>query len=231
MNNNIMDATYVDIVNEEESTVKANKLIFYRIIKRIFDILCACLGIILMAPITILVKISYMLSGDFKSIFFVQKRIGKNGKEFYLYKYRTMVQGADEILFKLLKEDKKLAKEYKINKKLKNDPRITKIGKILRRTSLDELPQFYNVLYGDMTVIGNRPYLPREKEDMGEYFDVIVQTKPGLTGYWQTAGRSKTTFNKRLELESFYSNHCGLRMDLRIFFLTFTTVLFGKGAN
>ena len=231
MNNGTINATYVDIVNEEKSTIDEKKLIFYRIIKRVFDIICACLGIIFMVPVTILVKICYMLSGDFKSIFFVQKRIGKNGKEFYLYKYRTMVPNADAILFKLLKENKKLAKEYKINKKLKNDPRITKMGRILRRTSIDELPQCYNVLYGDMAIIGNRPYLPREKEDMGEYFEQIVKTKPGLTGYWQTAGRSKTTFKKRLELESFYSNNCGIRMDLKIFFLTFSVVLFGKGAK
>ena len=230
MNNNIIDATYV-VDKKNKSTTKENKLIFYRVIKRVFDIFCACLGIILMVPVTVLVKICYMLSGDFHSIFFVQKRIGKNGKEFYLYKYRTMVPNADEILFKLLKENKEMDEEYRINKKLKNDPRITKMGKILRKTSLDELPQCYNILYNDMTVIGNRPYLPREKEDMGRYFDIIVKTKPGLTGYWQTAGRSKTTFKKRLELESYYSNNYGFKMDIKIFFLTFTTVLFGKGAK
>ena len=228
MNNGV---SYMDIDDNVKSTIKEKKLIFYRVIKRTFDIFCAILGIIMMVPVTVLVKICYVLSGDFNTIFFVQNRIGKNGKEFRLFKFRTMVPNADEILFKMLKENEEMAKEYKINKKLKNDPRITKMGRILRKTSLDELPQCYNILYNDMTVIGNRPYLPREKEDMGKYFDTIVQTKPGLTGYWQTAGRSKTTFQRRLELESFYSTHYGFKMDLKIFLLTFSVVLFGKGAK
>jgi undecaprenyl-phosphate galactose phosphotransferase len=120
-----------------------------------------------------------------------------------------------------------MAKEYKINKKLSNDPRITKMGRILRKTSLDELPQCYNILYGDMSVIGNRPYLPREKEDMGKYFDSIVKTKPGLTGYWQTNGRSDASFAKRVELESYYSHHRSFKLDLQIFFRTFGVVFRG----
>ncbi len=233
MNNNVLDATNIDVVSEEiESTnIKEKKLIFYCIIKRIFDLFCSIFGIILMIPIALIVKISYMVTGDFHSIFFTQKRIGKNGKEFNFYKFRTMVPNADEVLFKLLKKNKKLAKEYKLNKKLKNDPRITKMGNLLRRVSLDELPQVINILKGDMAVIGNRPYLPREKEDMGEYFDTIVKTKPGLTGYWQVSGRSDVSFKRRLELESFYSENRSLKLDIKIFFLTFSVVLFGKGAK
>lgn len=202
----------------------------YLFVKRVFDIICAVIGCLLMLPIAIIVKISYMLTGDFKSIFLVQDRIGKDGKEFKFYKFRSMVPNADEILFKMLKEDKEIAKEYKINKKLKNDPRITKVGKILRRTSLDELPQLFNVLKGDMSLIGNRPYLPREKEDIGDYFDEIVKTKPGITGYWQVSGRKNATFERRLELEKFYSNNYSLKMDIKIFFKTFKAVLGGHGA-
>ena len=233
MDNNVLDATSVEVASEEiESTeIKENKLIFYSIIKRIFDLFCSIIGIVLMIPIALVVKISYMLTGDFHSIFFTQKRIGKGGKEFNFYKFRTMVPNADEVLFKLLKQNKKLAKEYKVNKKLKHDPRVTKMGKLLRKVSLDELPQVFNILKGDMAVIGNRPYLPREKDDMGDYFKTIVKTKPGLTGYWQVSGRSDVSFQKRLELESYYSLHRGLKMDLRIFFLTFSVVLFGKGAK
>ena len=162
------------------------KMAIYNIIKRLFDIFCALLGIILLIPTYIFVKIAYMVTGDFSKVIFKQKRYGKNGKEFNFYKFRSMVKNADEILYKLMEEDKELAKEYKKNKKLKNDPRITKVGKFIRRTSLDELPQFINVLKGDMSLIGNRPYLPREKEDMGEYFDDVLKTKPGLTGYCET---------------------------------------------
>ena len=200
-------------------------------IKRLFDIICALIGLVFLLPVALLVKISYMLTGDFKSIFFSQKRIGKNGKEFNFYKFRSMIQNADQVLEQMLKEDKNLAKEYKINKKLKNDPRITKAGKILRKSSLDELPQIINILFGQMSVIGNRPYLPREKKDMGKYFNTILKTKPGLTGYWQVSGRSDTTFNERLKLESYYSQHCGLKMDIKIFFKTFKVVLLRKGAD
>lgn len=230
MNNNIMDATYVDIVNEEESTVKENKLIFYRIIKRIFDILCACLGIILMAPITILVKISYMLSGDFKSIFFVQKRIGKNGKEFYLYKYRTMVPNAEEVLKELLKQ-KKYKKEWEKNQKFDNDPRITKIGKILRKTSLDELPQMYNILYNDMSMIGPRPLVRGELDSHKGNHEIYESVKPGITGWWASHGRSATTYEERLELEYFYVKNRGLFLDIKCVFDTIKAVITKSGAK
>ena len=142
-----------------------------------------------------------------------------------------MVPNADDVLFELLKKDKKLAKEYKINKKLKNDPRITKMGKHLRNSSLDELPQLINVLKGDMSLVGNRPYLPREQEDMGEYFDDIIKTKPGLTGYWQVSGRSDTSFDYRLKLEKYYSNNYSLLFDIKILLSTVRVVLLKKGAK
>lgn len=203
----------------------------YLFVKRTVDIICGIIGLLILIPISILIKIVSVLNGDFGSIFFTQSRIGINGKEFKFYKYRTMVPNADEKLFKLLEEDEAAAAEYKIHKKLKNDPRITKLGKILRKTSIDELPQLINVFFGDMSLIGNRPYLPREKEDMGEYFDEIVKSKPGLTGYWQVSGRSDTTFANRLNLESYYSNHMSLWMDIKIFFKTFGAVIFGHGAE
>ena len=207
------------------------KRAMYLFIKRIFDIVCSIIGIILLIPLSIIVKISYVLSGDFGPILFSQNRIGKNGKEFKLYKFRTMVPNADEVLFKLLKEDKEIAKEYKKNKKIKNDPRITKVGKILRRTSLDELPQILNVCLSQMTIVGNRPYLPREKDDMGAFFKEIVKTKPGITGHWQVSGKENSTFQKRLELESFYSKNCGLKMDIKIILKTFGAVIKGHGAE
>ena len=203
----------------------------YLAIKRTFDILIALIGLIFLIPVALIVKISYMLTGDFKTIFFSQNRIGKHGKEFKFFKFRTMVKNADEVLFKMMEENESIREEYRINKKLKNDPRITKVGKVLRKSSLDELPQVLNILFGQMSIIGNRPYLPREKEDMGTYFKDIVKTKPGLTGYWQVSGRSDCSFDQRLRLEQYYSNHCGLRMDIKIFFKTFYVVVLRKGAD
>ena len=206
------------------------KDICYLSTKRLFDILIGLIGLIILIPIILLIKIATLCSGDFNSIFFTQNRIGKNGKEFKFYKFRSMVPNADIVLFELLEKDKKLNEEYKKNKKLKNDPRITKIGKIIRRTSIDELPQLLNVLKGDMTLIGNRPYLPREKKDMGDYFYDIVKTKPGLTGYWQVSGRKDVSFQNRLKLEKYYSNNRSLKLDIKIFFKTFGAIIGGHGA-
>lgn len=219
-----------DAITLEKNKVSV-KEVGYLFIKRLFDIVCGLLGCILILPIAIVVKIAYVCDKDFSSIFYSQIRIGKNGKKFKMYKFRSMVPNVDEILFKTLEIDKVAAEEYRKNKKFKNDPRITKVGRVMRKLSIDELPQLINILKGDMSMIGNRPYLPREKDDMGEYYKDIIKTKPGLTGYWQVNGRSDTTFNERLKLESFYSNHNSLVLDIKIFFKTFQVVLFGKGAK
>ena len=220
----------INILSDTTIFCKIKRCI-YLIIKRTFDILVSLIGLLFLLPIALGVKIAYMLTGDFKSIFFVQDRIGKHGKTFKFFKFRTMVPNADEVLFKTLELDPKLMEEYTINKKLKDDPRITKAGKVIRRYSIDELPQLINIFLGDMSLIGNRPYLPREKKDMGDSFDTIVSTKPGLTGYWQVSGRSDVTFKKRLELEEYYSNHSGFRIDIKVFFKTFSAVIGTKGAK
>ena len=222
----------VNVLSRDDVTMffKIKRGIYF-VSKRIFDVLVSIIGLVLLLPISIIIKISYVLSGDFKSIFFTQDRIGKDGKLFKLYKFRSMVPNADEVLEQTLKMDKVLAEEYRINKKLKDDPRITKMGKIIRKLSIDELPQFINIFLGHMSLIGNRPYLPREKEDMGKFYQDIVKTKPGLTGWWQVSGRSDTTFKKRLELEKYYSEHAGFKIDVKIFFKTFLVVLGRKGAE
>ena len=204
---------------------------FYHISKRLFDIIFSFIGLIFLIPITIILKIAYMCTGDFHRIFFVQERIGKNGKIFKFYKFRSMVPNADEVLFRTMELDKIIAEEYQKNKKLKHDPRITKMGKFIRSTSIDELPQLINIFLGHMSFVGNRPYLPREKKDMGKYYEDIIKTKPGLTGYWQVNGRSKTTFEERLELEKYYSNNASLKLDIKIFLKTFKVVLFKIGAR
>lgn len=202
----------------------------YLFLKRVVDIIGGLVGLIILIPLTIIIKIATMATGDFNPVLFSQKRIGKNGKEFNFYKYRSMVPNADKILFEMLEKDPEMAKEYKENKKLKDDPRITKIGRILRRTSLDELPQLINVLKGDMSLVGNRPYLPREKEDMGSFYHDIVKTKPGLTGYWQVSDRKDVSFLHRLKLEQYYSNNRSLGLDIKILFKTLKAVICGHGA-
>lgn len=202
----------------------------YLIIKRLFDIVFGILGVIALIPVSLIVFMFNVLNKDYSSVFYTHTRIGKNGKEFKLYKFRSMVPNADDLLIELLK-DEKIAVEYNANKKLKNDPRITKVGKILRKSSLDELPQFINILKGDMSLVGNRPYLPREKKDMGKYYDDIIKTKPGLTGYWQVSGRSDVSFKKRLELEQYYSNNFSLGLDIKIIFKTVKVVLKMNGAE
>ena len=218
-------------VLSDNSSIVALKNRTYNFIKRVFDILFSLIGLIVLIPCIIIIKIANMLTKDFNSVFYTQDRIGKNGKIFKLYKFRSMIPNADKVLEEMLKEDNEITREYKLNKKLKNDPRISKVGKVIRKLSIDELPQVINILKGDMSLIGNRPYLPREKKDMGKYYKEIIKTRPGLTGYWQVNGRSATTFKDRLKLESYYSKHCGLKMDIKIFFKTFKVVLFKDGAE
>ena len=196
----------------------------YRFCKRLFDIVCGLIGLVFLIPITLIVKIAYMCTGDFHRIFYVQERIGKNGKLFRIIKYRTMVVNAEEELDRLLKKNPKIRAEYKNNKKITDDPRITKAGKAVRRFSADEMPQFINVLLGQMSVVGNRPYLPKEKEDMGKYFNRIVKTKPGITGLWQVSGHNEVSFKSRVELEATYSDIAGFSTDFRIIGRTFKAV-------
>ncbi len=219
-------------MNELTATFANNfKESIYLFVKRTFDIIVGILGCLLLVPVTIVIKIINICNGDFGKVFFTQERIGKNGKLFKFYKYRSMVSDADKVLEELLANNEDLAKEYKRNKKLNNDPRITPAGKIIRKFSIDELPQFINVLNGTMSLIGNRPYLPREIPDMGESYKEIIQTKPGITGFWQVSGRNEIPFYRRLELESYYSRHYGIRMDIKIFLKTFKVVFFGRGAK
>lgn len=215
------------------TNVKLSKISehLYLGVKRLCDIVLSLIACLFLLPIMGIIKVCTLLSKDHESIFYTQNRIGKNGKLFKLYKFRSMIPNADAVLMELLESDEKIREEYNEMKKLENDPRITKVGKFLRRTSIDELPQIINILKGEMSFIGNRPYLPREKEDMMFYYNDIVKTKPGLTGYWQVNLRSRGTFEERLEMEKFYSNNYNAKMDIKIFFKTFTALLDHKSAK
>jgi len=198
--------------------------------KRIIDIIAGLIGCVILVPLTIIVWIVELFMGDKGPIFFKQERIGKNGKIFKMVKYRSMVVGADDILEEYLADHPDKAEEYKINKKLQEDPRVTKVGKFLRKTSLDEWPQFIHLLSGKMTLVGPRPYLPREKEDMGEYYKYIVKMKPGITGPWQVAGRANLTFEDRLKLDEEYCARRGNRRDIKILAKTVRKVIKREGA-
>lgn len=230
MNNDVNNISINDISENSLNFSKVKKY-SYLITKRLFDIILSLFGILFLIPLSIIIKISYILNKDYSSIFYTQTRIGKNGKEFKLYKFRSMIPNADEVLKKLMDTNTDIFNEYSKNKKLKDDPRVTKVGKFIRKTSLDEFPQFINVFKGDMSIVGNRPYLPREKEDMGNYYSDIVKTKCGIVSYWAIHGRSDVSFERRLELEKYYSNHQSLKLDIEIFFRAFSVVLLKKGAK
>lgn len=226
----IVDVFYEDVEIKEEKVEYKAKFKIYYIFKRLFDIVASLLALILLSPIFLIVAV-LIKKEDKGTAFFKQSRIGKNGKEIKIYKFRSMVMNGEQVLEKLMAENEDIRNEYLKNKKLENDPRITKIGKFIRKTSIDELPQLINVLKGDMSLVGPRPYLFREKEDMGDGYQYIVTCKPGITGYWQVNGRSDTTFEERVELEKYYSQHISAWMDIKILFKTVGVVLFGKGAK
>ena len=210
---------------------KRVKLIIEKGIKRLVDIVGGLIGVITLIPLTIIIYIARkVLHEDDGPIFYEQLRIGKNGKAFRMYKYRSMVVGADEILKEYLEKNEEARKEYKEYKKLKDDPRVTRVGNFIRKTSLDEFPQFINVLKGDMSLVGPRPYLPREKEDMGEYYTYIIKSRPGITGYWQIAGRSDVTFDDRLKMDYDYNKNSSLKNDLKILVKTVLNVMKKEGA-
>lgn len=221
------------IMDLEQQGVQRTSLreLGYRFIKRIFDIVCGLIGLICLIPLTILVKIISVCSGDHKSIFYTQKRIGKNGREFKLYKFRSMVPNADEILEQTLKMDKVRAEEWKKYQKFEHDPRITKIGNILRKTSLDEVPQFINILKGDMSMIGPRPLVPGELDLHDGNHEIYESVRPGITGWWACNGRSATTYAERLELEYYYVKNKSLWLDIKCVFKTISAILTKKGAK
>lgn len=209
---------------------KVDNLLSQKILKRLIDILGGIIGTIVLIPLTIGIAIANLICKDTGPIFYSQYRIGKNGKLFKIYKYRSMVVGADEKLKKYLEENENARKEYKKYKKLKHDPRVTKVGEFIRKTSLDEFPQFINVLKGDMSLVGPRPYLEREKEDMNGYYKYITTCKPGLTGLWQISGRSNVDFATRIDLDmQYYYNH-SLKGDIKILFKTAMKLVKREGA-
>src|SRR5574344_144737 len=223
-----MNNGYVLSVPKYESI---NTTMVYYYVKRVFDILISLIGLLILLPLTLIVKLSYLLSGDTNTVFFRHKRIGKDGKYIYLWKFRTMYPNAESSLQKILAENPELKAEWDKNQKLDHDPRVTKIGRILRKTSLDEFPQFINILKGEMSLIGPRPVIGGEIEKSGKNKAKFLSMKPGLTGYWQANGRSDTNYRNRIKLELYYVDHFSFALDIEIFFKTFFVVALQKGAQ
>ena len=203
----------------------ANKPV-YDFVKRFADIICSAIAIILLSPFFI---ISIAIKATSKGpVIFVHNRVGKNGKKIGIYKFRSMVMNAEELIKEFTPEQKA---EFQKNFKLENDPRITKIGKFLRKTSLDELPQLFNVLKGDLSLVGPRPIIQKETEIYGEYKKMLLSVKPGLTGFWAANGRSDTSYKRRRAMEIYYVKNRSLLFDIKIIFKTVISVFKGDGAK
>lgn len=198
--------------------------------KRIFDVLFSASVLILLSPLFLLIALLVTLTSRGAPIY-SHLRVGKKGKPFRCYKFRTMIRDSDLILEKILLEDRKLRKEWEATHKLKNDPRITSLGHLLRKTSLDELPQFWNVLVGDLSVVGPRPVIQEEiSRHFGEKAEKILSIRPGLTGIWQTSGRSNTCYTSRLIFDEQYVDCRSLSLDLKLIAKTIPLMIFSKDA-
>ena len=203
----------------------------YKIIKRFLDFIFAFLLIILLIPLFLIIGILIKISSK-GSIIYIQKRIGKNNTSFSCYKFRTMHPQSKYLLKKILIKNKDFKNQFSETRKIVNDPRITRFGKFLRFSSLDELPQIFNVLIGDMSFIGPRPIVKSEIKKYGKEFGKVFSIKPGISGLWQVSGRNNLSYDKRVELDINYSENINFLLDIKIFIRTIVVILFpfGKGA-
>lgn len=199
----------------------------YRGIKRILNLLCSFVGVIVLSPFFLIISLLIKVTSK-GPVFFVHERVGLNGRKFKLIKFRTMVNNAEEMIASFSPEQKK---EWEENYKLKDDPRITKIGKFLRRTSLDELPQLINILKGDMSIVGPRPVVDEELNWYGDKKDKLLSVKPGLTGWWAVNGRSNVPYPERCDLELYYVDHISFALDAIIILKTLGAIIKKDGAR
>ena len=210
---------------------------FYDIAKRVIDIIGATVLLIIFSPLLLVIPILIRLDSSGPVFPDLPNRVGKNRKPFYMYKFRSMIANAHELL-RTDPKFRKLYEEYKKNSyKLKEDPRVTRMGRFLRRFSLDELPQIFNILKGEMSLVGPRAYYPDELErqqkvypETKKYVRELLTTKPGITGYWQVSGRSEVNFDKRVKMDAEYVERCSILEDIMIILKTPWVMLSGKGA-
>lgn len=212
--------------NQNLEVLELSDKMNYLIVKRILDVFLTLISMIFVLPLSIIISILIKLDSN-GPIIYKQRRLGKNGKIFTIYKFRTMVSNAEEVMQNFTEEQKEEFKKYF---KLKNDPRITKMGKFLRKTSLDELPQLLNILIGNMSIIGPRPIVEKEVEKYGLLKDKYLSIKPGLTGWWACNGRSSTTYNERIDLEMYYIDNVSFKLDLKCIIKTIFSIIKKEGA-
>ena len=219
-----------EVISKEPSSLPAVEIIrnqsrYGRTLKRIGDIIFSFVVLTLGSPIFILIGILVKISSP-GSVFYIQKRVGRNYREFGCIKFRTMYKDADDLLPNLLEKYPLMRKEFEKDFKLRQDPRITKLGRFLRRSSLDELPQFFNVLKGEMSVVGPRPIVSNEIIKYSLFMEEVISVRPGLTGLWQVSGRNNLSYKKRVELDLFYARNRNFLLDLEIIILTLGVLLF-----
>ncbi len=198
----------------------------YKFIKRFLDIMLALVGMIVLSPVFLIIALAIKLESK-GPVFFKHTRIGKDGKIIKIYKFRSMVDNAEDLIKSFTPEQ---MKEYKENYKLSNDPRVTKVGKFIRKTSLDELPQLINILKGDLSIIGPRPVVAEELKRYGSNIEKFLSVTPGLTGFWAANGRSCTSYEQRMQMELFYIDNLSLKLDVKVFFKTIEAVIKREGA-
>ena len=239
-----IDNNIVLIPEIEKKYEHSNKKKIYIKVKRVFDIILSIIALVLLSPVFLIISIAIKLDSKGNAIF-RHKRIGKNGKEIYIYKFRTMVENAEEVMRNFTPEQ---MKEFKENYKLENDPRITKVGDFLRKSSLDELPQLINILKGDLSIIldelpqlinilkgdlsiiGPRPIIEEELERYGRNKSTLLSVTPGLTGYWAANGRSCTSYEERMKMELYYVENISFKLDMKVFLKTVVSVIKRQGA-
>ena len=219
-----------EVISKEPSSLPAVEIIRNqsrsgRTLKRTGDIFFSLIVLTLGSPIFILIAILVKLSSP-GSVFYIQKRVGRNYREFGCIKFRTMYKDADDLLPNLLEKYPLMRKEFENDFKLRQDPRITKLGRFLRRSSLDELPQFFNVLKGEMSVVGPRPIVSNEIIKYSLFMEEVISVRPGLTGLWQVSGRNNLSYKKRVELDLLYARNRNFLLDLEIIILTLGVLLF-----
>jgi len=196
--------------------------------KRLFDVVFSLSILILFFPVYLLLAILIAINSP-GPVFYVQERVGKDYKRFGCIKFRTMVANADEMLLDMMAKYPDIREEFEDNFKLKQDPRITRIGKFLRYTSLDEFPQFWNVLTGDMSVVGPRPLVPEELPKYGRYMDKVLTIRPGITGLWQVSGRNDIPYQRRVQMDIYYVNFKNFWMDVWVIVKTIGVIVFPRG--